>query len=163
MKKPAFATITLLWAMMATMASAQSNDGARLEGTWRSTGTFNSGFTLKSLFTFGAGKNATSGIVIETWNTQLTASPSCGAAQGVWKRIGERRFIVTLEAFCFDTFKDFAPAGYVNGKADLTLNESGTEFSGQAHIEIFDVNGTLVFADNGTDVAVRMSAEAPPL
>ena len=116
MKNSVFATITLL-IMMATMTSAQSNDGPRVEGTWRSTGTFKSGFVVNSLFTFGAGKNANNGIVIETWNFQLTASPSCGAAQGVWKRIGERRFIVTQEAFCFDTFNDFAPAGYVNAKA----------------------------------------------
>jgi hypothetical protein len=72
-------------------------------------------------------------------------------------------FIVTQEAFCFDTFNDFAPAGYVNAKVVITLNESGTEYSGSAHIEIFDVNGTLVFADDGTDVAVRMRTEAPPL
>jgi hypothetical protein len=162
MKNYVFATIALL-TMIATMASAQSDDGPRVEGTWRSTGTFNSGFVVRSLFTFGAGKNANNGIVIETWNTQLTASPSCGAAQGVWKKIGARMFIVTQEAFCFDTFNDFAPAGYVNAKVVITLNESGTEYSGSAHIEIFDVNGTLVFADDGTDVAVRMRTEAPPL
>jgi hypothetical protein len=162
MTNRAFATITLL-TMMTTMASAQSNDGPRLEGTWRSTGTFDSGFVVNSLFTFAAGKNANNGTVIETWNFQLTATPSCGAAQGVWKRLGGRRFILTQEAFCFDTFNDFAPAGYVNAKIDITLNESGTEYIGKAHVEIFDVNGTLVFADDVTDVAVRMRAEAPPL
>ena len=46
MKNYVFSTITLL-TMMATMASAQSNDGSRVEGTWRSTGTFNSGFEVQ--------------------------------------------------------------------------------------------------------------------
>ena len=76
---------------------------------------------------FEAGKNAnreTNGI--ETWNYSIDGvSPPSGAAQGVWKRIGPRRFIADQEAFCFDTFRRaLAPAGYVNAKAVITLNES---------------------------------------
>src|SRR5712691_8561632 len=47
----------------------------RVEGTWRATGKFISGFEDKALFTFGAGKNRNNGTVVHSDNFFFVPSP----------------------------------------------------------------------------------------
>ena len=140
------------------------DDGVRgtLEGTWRATETFDDGSVFRVLYTFGAGKNSKNGVVTHTDELFLTAAPSCLPAQGVWKRTGERKVIVTDEGFCFDTLNGFAPDGKIKFEASIKLNNQGTEFNGTLHIEGFLVDDTLVFSADAILHGIPMLAEAPP-
>ena len=133
-----------------------------LEGTWRATETFDDGSVFRVLYTFGAGKNSKNGVVTHTDELFFTAAPSCLPAQGVSKKTGGRKFIITDEGFCFDTFNGFAPDGKIKFEASIKLNNQGTEFDGTFHVEGFDVGGNLVFFDDAVLHGVRMQAEAPP-
>ena len=139
---------------------AEDDDRNALEGSWRGTETFGPD-SFRLLYTFGAGKNANNGIVVHSDELFLTAGPSCLTSQGVWKKMGERRFIATDEGFCFDTFSGFVPAGKIKFKAAVTLNNQGTEFNGTLHVEGFDVDGNLVFSDDAALHGVRMRTEVP--
>lgn len=142
--------------------SDDDSDRGSLEGAWRATETFSDGSVFRVLFTFGAGKNSKNGVATHTDELFLTAAPSCLPAQGVWKRTGERKFIVTDEGFCFDTNNGFVPDGKIKFEASIKLNNQGTEFNGTLHIEGFLVDDTLVFTDDAILHGVRMQAEAPP-
>lgn len=137
------------------------DNAVRLEGTWRATETFGDLSVFRILFTFGAGKNANSGVVNHSDELFLVSAPSCLTAQGVWKKAGERNFIATDEGFCFDTNNDFLPDGKIKFKSAIRLNRQGSEFNGRMHIEGFDVNGVLVFEDDALLHGERMTAEAP--
>ena len=140
--------------------NAEEGDKNALEGSWRGTETFGPD-SFRLLYTFGAGRDANNGIVVHSDELFFTAAPSCLTAHGVWKKTGERKFIATDEGFCFDTFNGFAPAGKVKFKIGITLNNQGTEFNGTEHVEGYDVDGNLVFTNDGILHGVRMRAEAP--
>lgn len=142
-------------------SEADDDDRVRLEGTWRASGKF-SGGTDEILYTFGAGKDPSKGVVVHSDNLFLVAVPSCLSAQGVWKRTGPKSFIATDEGFCFDSTQDFAPAGKIKFEIAIRLNRPGTEFDGTIHIDGFDPDGNLVFSDDGELHGTRMQAEAPP-
>ena len=146
----------------AVSQNGDDEDKNGLEGTWRATETFSPTDVFRVLFTFGAGKNDNNGIVVHSDELFLTGSPSCLSAQGVWKRTGERRFIATDEGFCFATFNGFVPDGKIKFESAIRLNNQGTEFNGNMHIEGFDVDGNLVFTADADLHGVRMRAEAPP-
>jgi hypothetical protein len=141
--------------------SDDDSDRGTLEGTWRATETFGDGSVFRILYTFGAGKNSKNGVVAHTDELFLVAVPSCLTAQGVWKRTGERKFIITDEGFCFDSEHGFAPVGKIKFEAATRLNNQGTEFNGTLHIEGFDVFDNQVFTDDAILHGVRMRAEAP--
>jgi hypothetical protein len=144
--------------------NGDDDDRSSLEGTWRATETFPDG-TFRVLFTFGAGKNGNNGIVVHSDELFFVPSPSCLTSQGVWKRTGERRFIATDEGFCFDSSGQpptFDPFGKIKFESAIRLNNQGTEFTGNMHIEAFDLDGNLVFSTDADLHGVRMRAEAPP-
>jgi hypothetical protein len=140
----------------------EDDEKERLEGTWRATESFANGAVFRILLTFGAGKNPDNGVVSHSDELFFTAAPSCLRAQGVWKRNGTRRFIETAEGFCFDTNNGFAPSGKIKLRSSIKLNTQGIEFTGNLHIEGFDVADNLVFTDDADLRGVRMRAEAPP-
>src|SRR6185369_13840855 len=57
-----------------------------IEGTWRATGSFDSGGSDIALFTFGAGARDDQGVVTHSDNLFFVPAPSCLTAQGVWKK-----------------------------------------------------------------------------
>lgn len=144
---------------------AAEDDGPKnkLEGSWRATETFDDASVFNVLFTFSAGRDDKNGTTIHTDELYLTGGPSCLPTQGVWKRTGERTFIVTDEGFCFDPFGSpiFAPAGKLSFKSAITLNRQGNAFDGTMHVEAFDVNGVSVFATDAILHGERMRAEGP--
>jgi hypothetical protein len=140
--------------------SDDPDDKTRIEGSWRTAGTFDFGEDI-ALFTFGAGKNANNGITVHSDNFFFVPSPSCLPAHGVWKRTGDRSFIGTDEGFCFDSNSNFDPAGKIKFKYALTLNKQGTEFNGTLRVEGYDVFDNLVFTADATLHGARMIAEGP--
>jgi hypothetical protein len=140
--------------------SDDPDDKNRVEGTWRATGAFDFGEDVV-LFTFGAGKNANSGITVHSDNFFFVPSPSCLPAHGVWKRTGERSFIGTDEGFCFDSTSNFDPAGKIKFRYSVNLNKPGVEFDGNLTVEGYDVFDNLVFSANATLHGTRMVAEGP--
>ena len=151
---------TVIQGPAAAGKSDDPDDKERIEGTWRARGAFSVGEDV-ALFTFGAGKNANSGITVHSDNLFFVPVPSCLPAHGVWKRAGDRTFIATDEGFCFDSTQGFDPAGKVKFKYSVKLNKQGTEFDGKLHVEGYDLNDNLVFSDDATIHGVRMLAEAP--
>ena len=134
----------------------------RLEGTWLAAVTFTDGFELKVLFTFMPGKTENDGTLIDTNEFQLTPNPVCSPDQGTWARTGDRDFIATHLAFCFDAFKDFIPAGNVKVRDAIRINDRGDQFTGKQHVDVFDAGGSLIATFDATMRATRVAAEAPP-
>lgn len=134
-------------------------DAAGIEGTWR--GNPDIFADTKSLYTFSAGGNPHEGTAIHHSNFSFVPSPSCINEQGVWREVTHGSFISTVEAFCWDSNKGFAPAGMVRIRAAFTLSHGGMEFDGTTQIELFDVDGNLLFTETGPLHAVRMQAQAP--
>jgi hypothetical protein len=132
----------------------------RIEGTWRVSPEIFS--DLKGLLTFGAGRDANQGIVVSSINFSFAGPFSCLNGQGTWKRTGDRSFIGTDEAFCFDSSNSsFNPAGKVKLRYELKLNKAGTQFDGTAQAELSDTFGNVFESFGGPLHAVRMQAEAP--
>lgn len=140
---------------------AEADDAVRVEGTWRGKGTFDSGSQDVFLYTFGAGKSHSNGVVTHSDNLFFVPAPSCLTAQGAWKRTGSNSFIATDEAYCFDSTNDFAFGGTIRFKTAIKLNPRGTAFEGRIHLDAFDPDGNLVFSDDGTIQATRVVAKAP--
>lgn len=145
-------------------ANQSADDGPKdkIEGTWRATETFPDDSVFKVLFTFSAGRDDKNGTTVHSDELYLTGGPSCLTSQGVWKRTGDRTFIVTDEGFCFDPFGApiYAPAGKIQFKSAITLNRQGG-FDGTMHVEAFDVDGVSVFTTDAVLHGDRMRAEGP--
>jgi len=142
--------------------SADDGPKDKIEGTWRATETFPDNSVFKVLFTFSAGRDDKNGTTIHSDELYLTGGPSCLPSQGVWRRTGDRTFVVTDEGFCFDPFGSpiFAPVGKIQFKSAITLNRQGG-FDGNMHVEAFDVNGISVFTADAVLHGDRMRAEGP--
>jgi hypothetical protein len=155
-------------ASLVTGARAQSGarpglQANRLEGTWRVTLTFSDDFQVKALLTVMAGgRSENEGTLISSSDASFVPNPSCLPEQGEWQRTGARSFIATRHGFCFDSEKQFEPAGTVSFRDVLTLNENGEEFTGRALFEILDPAGTVVFSANFQTHGVRQHPQAPP-
>ena len=147
----------------ANQAAADDGPKDKIEGTWRATETFPDSSVFKVLFTLSAGRDDKSGTTIHSDELYFTGGPSCFPSQGVWKRTGDRTFIVTDEGFCFDPFGSpiFAPAGKIQFKSAITLNRQGSAFDGTMHVEAFDTNGISVFTADAVLHGDRMLAEGP--
>lgn len=149
----------------ANAANQAADDGPKdkIEGSWRATESFPDDSVFKVLFTFSAGRDDKNGTTVHSDELYLTGGPSCLPSQGVWKRTGDRTFIVTDEGFCFDPFGSplFAPAGKIQFKSAITLNRQGNAFDGTMHVEAFDVNGVSVFTADAVLHGDRMRAEGP--
>jgi hypothetical protein len=146
-------------------ANQAADDGPKdkIEGTWRATETFDPQDIFKVLFTFSAGRDDKNGTTLHTDELYFTGGPSCFPSQGVWKRSGDRTFIVTDEGFCFDPLSTpiFAPAGKIRFKSAITLNNQGTAFDGNMHIDGLDTDGNVVFTADAILHGERMRAEGP--
>ena len=122
-------------------AAAVEGPKGRLEGSWRANpDVFGD---IQSVYTFGAGSDANAGIVVHSSNVSFVPAPSCINGQGTWTRTGDRSFIGTDEAFCFDS-NTLQPAGRVKFRYAITINDRGTEFNGSAFIEGIDPDGHVV-------------------
>lgn len=110
-----------------------------------------------ALFTFGAGRDNL-GVVTRSDNLFFTAAPSCLPAQGVWKKApGKNSFVATDEGFCFDTFNNFAPAGKIQFRTSIQVDDNWTTFNGHTHLVAFDPDGNIVFEDEGDLQGTRMA------
>jgi len=141
-------------------AAADDGPKDKIEGTWRvDPEIFDD---LKGLLTFGAGRDANQGIIVSSINFSFAGPFSCINGQGTWKKAGDRSFIGTDEAFCFDSSNPgFLPAGKVKLRYAINLNKAGTQFDGTAQAEILDTFGNVLESFGGPVHAVRMQAEAP--
>ena len=149
----------------AAKPAGKPDDGSpnRLEGTWRAFETFPDNSVFKVLFTFSAGRDDKNGTTIHSDELYFTGGPSCFPSQGVWKKTGDRSYVVTDEGFCFDPYGSpiFAPVGKLQFRSAITLNDQGNAFDGPMHIEAFDPNGISVFSADAVLHGERMKAEGP--
>ncbi len=138
---------------------------AKLVGTWLVDATFTDPPeipTFKVLITFMPGRDDNEGTLVDTNEFQLTPGPVCTPDQGVWERTGNRSFTITQYNFCFDTENGSVPAGPTKIRGEITLGNSGDEFTGRQFIEGFDTGGNVVFTGSVSLQGSRVKAEAPP-
>ncbi len=143
-----------LLAMAPGTALAESEDRSDLEGGW--TGTTDAGsafgkFMAAYMFARGGGMVTSSSIDL---SPHSLSTPGYGA----WKRTAERHFLMTFDAFVFDSAGN--PSGVVKARATAVLDASGNTFSGAFKSDVITPNGTIVFSVNGTHTATRIRPEA---
>lgn len=139
-----------------------SGEQLRLEGTWQISQLFTPDDADPSLYTFSGGADPDHGTVVMSDSFIFTASPSCINAQGSWKRIGDRSFVGTHKAFCFDPDNGFVPAGYVLWQYAVTLSEDGSTLLGRELLQLFDLDGNLLAGGPAALQGTRLEAHLPP-
>ena len=154
--------LTLTIAGMHATAGAQSrtlsSSSKKLEGTWNVTETTGDGFQFQWHYTFGPGRTANDGTLIATSNLDLTPDPIIVPSQGVWIKTGARTFATTRETFSFDSATG-APVGPAKWRSAITLDATGNAFTGTEHLDVFDLDGNLVFSADDTVEGIRMEVE----
>jgi len=140
--------IALMVALLATVASAQSGSDAKrtLAGSW-------------VVDVTPAPKSGIPPFVNLASFTKdgriINVSPTDGTALGEWIKTKSSQFAVTFMGFA-KVGEDFLLAKI---RATLEVNESGDTFTGPYQLEIFDGEGKVVIAVNGTVRGTRFGVE----
>jgi len=153
--------LTILLAGVAAMASllavqsaprAAVSDGQHLEGSWVINAVANlPGLPpphLTGLLTFTA-----DGSAVGTPSLAIVVSN----AHGVWQRLGNRTFAVTLVYLRRDDAGEFIGTSKI--RSTLTLDETSARADGQFEISVFDLGGNQVGGFGGTFEAARIQSE----
>jgi hypothetical protein len=135
----------------ASRVLAEDDEGAQtLVGGWM--GTTNAGppfGPFKALYTFAAG-----GGLVTSNSIDLSPRSLSTPGYGSWARRGPRTFAFTFDAFVFDPQGN--PAGTVEARTTVTLNQAGDAFSGPFNFDVIAPNGAIVFSGSGTHQAERI-------
>ena len=138
--------------------SSDLQQSDRLEGSWLVTVTPNGTPPFKGLITFNNG-----GGLIASAQGDILLNPPPGvppvatAGHGVWEKTGNRRYAFTFIQILYGS--DGSYQGEVKIRRKITLNNSGSRWSGQLQSEIFDADGNVVFSGSGTEQATRIEVE----
>ena len=96
-------------------------------------------------------------------NGTTTASAADGAqntAYGVWVRVGDRKFLVTMYIFDFDAARKLTTITKV--RINLQLSLDGQTSKGTQEVVVMDPTGkVLVTLPGGSHTGVRLSPEIP--
>jgi len=89
------------------------------------------------------------------------ALPALGNPQlGLWQKDGARQFTITYFLQDFDS--DFQQIGSEELHAAVSLNAAGDRFSGIVDVNVYDLDGTLLFSDCcATFEGKRLAVKAP--
>jgi hypothetical protein len=155
-------TAVLALAMMVTLSIGSSvlfgqdkPEGNTLTGTWQSvvtprdcqTGT-PAPFSFKALTTFNQGGTMSEDALDVT-------SPYRTGGHGIWQRTSGHQYTV---AWMFYTF---APNGAFSGSVKVTVNKTlGPDFNsltGDGAVQVYDLNGNLVFTGCSDETATRFA------
>jgi hypothetical protein len=159
MKTKSIVALGILIGIVAALASlfavqsaprAAVSDGQHLEGSWIVNAVANLPGQphLTGLLTFTADGSAvgTPGLAIVVSN-----------AHGVWQRLGNRTFAVTLVYLRRDDAGEFIGTSKI--RSTLTLDESSALAEGQFEISVFDLGGNQVGGFGGKFAATRIQSE----
>jgi len=94
--------------------------------------------------------------------TEVTVSsraPETGdVCLGVWKRVGERHYLLNHFGISFDPSTDpNNPQGFANIRQDIWLSPDGNRFKGTFTIDQFDPTGNLLVEIKGNLVGTRVT------
>lgn len=136
--------------------SARSTNAAQgPEGSWLSTVTVSGSGgppPFLALETFAAG-----GGYVEIDQADFAPPVFGSPGHGAWESTGEGTFAATFLALNYDA------KGVAQGMAKVrgggTIAEDGNSYSGAGNLEVFDVNGKLVFSANFTTQSKRIRVE----
>lgn len=90
-------------------------------------------------------------------NALTLASSLESPGHGQWIRIKPRRYAVTFVNLEVNPDGSFAGIGKV--RSTITLGQTGNDWSGTFQVELLDPDGNLLFSDNGTVSATRITVE----
>ncbi len=145
-------------AVLASLFAVQSapptagGDGQHLEGSWVVSAVANLPVLppphLTALLTFTA-----DGSAVGTPALAFVVSN----AHGVWQRLGNRSFAVTLVYLRRDSAGEFIGTSKV--RSTLTLDETSARAAGRYEISVFDLGGNPVGGFGGTFELTRIQSE----
>jgi hypothetical protein len=133
--------------------AAQTTDGQHLDGSWVTRNHVPGEEPFSSVVTLH-----TDGTLEES--VQPSTNPLVSDAHGVWTRIGNRTFAITvvyLRANAAGVFQ-----GVTKVRAIFTLDPALNTGTGRFHADAFDPSGNLLFSFEGTSDATRIRVELPP-
>ena len=161
MKTKRIVAVSILVGIVAVLASllavqsappTASNDGQHLEGSWVVNAVANLPVIppphLTALLTFTA-----DGSAVGTPALAFVVSN----AHGVWQRLGNRTFAVTLVYLRRDSAGEFIGTSKV--RSTLTLDESSAHAAGRYEISVLDPGGNQVGGFGGTFELTRIQSE----
>jgi hypothetical protein len=143
-----FGTVLLVFGCLALSPTVQAVGHRSIVGMWKVSYVSNTGFPPASAFI----QWHQDGLEFEGANVAPGAF-----CQGTYKQAADGSYHDYHIAWTFDA------TGVVNGYWDenmvVSVNADGTTYSGTYVRDFYDVNGNLLFEDNGTMTAARLSAE----
>jgi hypothetical protein len=129
---------------------AEGSDDSHVEGTWRVVVSPVGGPKFNALATFSSG------------GTMVESSSGGGddkGGQGVWKKMGDRKFAFTLEQFSYDPAGNFS--GSFKAREVDEFDHNYNSYSGVGTIDFYDATGKLVATVCARTQATRMVVEPP--
>lgn len=148
-------------ALMATMVCAQLSENSvspkakKLKdpmGAWTTVITPPDGPQFSSIMSFFADGN-----LVETANGGNP--PALGnPGLGIWAKKGDREFAWTFLTYDYDANLQFIDTAKV--QADISLSNSGDEFSARVQVTVLSPDGSVIFSgDGGTVQGTRVKLE----
>src|SRR5437016_3703072 len=138
---------------MAIAPSARADEDGKSEslvGGWIGTTNARPPFgPFRALYTF-----ARAGGMVTSSSIDLSPRSLSTPGYGTWTKTGQRMFAFTFNAFVFD--QQGNPAGTVEARTTVTLNQAGDTFSGPFKFDVIAPNGAIVFSGGGTHEASRI-------
>lgn len=165
MRSRLFAPLALVALCTVPAAQAQPGGSSRILGTWHVTISSEEGETLPARWTFVGGQTENEGSFQVATPIDTTPPAQCGAATGVWKRTGVRRFAITWEQWCpNDGSNPEDPTNYfLTGIDEITVNGKGDALTGLEHLHGVDfVTGDDLFEVDFGIAGTRMTVQPAP-
>jgi hypothetical protein len=135
-----------------------SSGATGIEGSWMVTINLASSALgppkFSALITYGVGRGLVETDTAPPNMFTATASPGHGA----WQLVGSRHTL-TIVKFRFDNSGNLI--GTVRLTETLTLSASRDLYSGVGKLDVFDLNGNLLFSTNFTSQATRIVPQLP--
>ena len=132
-------------------SSARFNNKNSIAGTWYVNATPDGPPPFKGLITFTEG----GGMIASAQGDNLPAFNSLATpGHGAWTRTANREYLFTFVQLLYDGEGSYE--GEIRIRHTATMNNAGTQWSGNLTLEVFSPDGDLVFVGTGSASATRI-------
>jgi hypothetical protein len=137
--------------VIAQERASAPGDQNSITGSWEVNAIPDGGPGFRGLITFSEG----GGMIASAQGDNLLNQGSLATpGHGSWVRTGNRAFLFTFVQILYDA--NGAYDGKIRVRHTATLNTSGSAWSGQLTLEVFDPGDNLVFTGTGGGTATRI-------